>query len=100
MSLMSPPVAALEIEDLEAALGVATAANDPAKCDAVRRAIEQEIMAGGWRGWLTQLYPSHCSHDFGEHHERFWDWVWSIEKEKATRPFVGIWARGGAIHKC
>jgi hypothetical protein len=46
--------------------------------------------------WLLALAPTHCTRGFADHHERFWNWVWSIERGVKAKPYVAIWPRGGA----
>lgn len=52
--------------------------------------------------WLRHYFAPYVSDDFGqpvpfaEHHEKFWNWLWAIEKGKRPHPFVAIWPRGGA----
>lgn len=53
---------------------------------------ERVNLEGDWRRWLLTLFPATFS-TFAPHHERFWQWVWSIEKRTKPRPFVGIWPR-------
>jgi hypothetical protein len=93
---MSTPQGVLEIEDLVEALAIAQRTNDVDKAKALRASIESEIMDSGWEGWLTRLFPEHCSHAFGAHHSRFWEWVWGITPNKSSNPFIAIWPRGGA----
>lgn len=49
-----------------------------------------------WETWLRSLFSSYLSYPFAEHQREFWEWAWSIERGVKPRPFVGIWARGGA----
>lgn len=46
-----------------------------------------------WRPWLGTMYPG-LDH-FAPHQEEVWDWIWAIEADEPTDPFVAIWARGG-----
>lgn len=55
-----------------------------------------ELEAEPWHVWLAAVLPSMCPAPFGQHHEEFWDWVWSIEVGIRPDPFIGVWARGGA----
>lgn len=48
-----------------------------------------------WRGWLTTLFPRHFNSSFAEHHERFWEWVWSLKRGTRPRPLVFCLARKG-----
>lgn len=52
--------------------------------------------ADDWRLWLPAMWPSRFHSPFGEHHAELWDWVWSIEANKAEVPFAAIWNRGSA----
>ena len=47
-------------------------------------------------GWLREMFPKYVERPFGEHHEEFWDHVWSIELDDAPEAFIAIWGRGGA----
>jgi hypothetical protein len=55
-----------------------------------------------WERWLRALFPSYTSYadgvpvPFGEHHRRFWTWLWAIERGVRPDAFFGIWPRGGA----
>lgn len=49
-----------------------------------------------WREWLQLLFPNSVRWGFAPHHERFWNWLWSIRSDRKPDPFVGVWARGGA----
>ncbi len=52
--------------------------------------------------WRLALFEKYLTNKAGEqvpdgpHHRHFWTWVWSIEPGIRPRPFVGVWARGGA----
>ena len=46
--------------------------------------------------WLLAIAPEHCTRGFADHHEEFWQWVWSIERGTRPPPYVAIWPRGGA----
>jgi phage terminase large subunit-like protein len=52
------------------------------------------VPPGHWREWLSALFPRAVTKPFGTHHEKFWEWVYSIDTGR-PRPFVGIWPRGG-----
>ena len=45
--------------------------------------------------WLKEIFPSYVSVDFGDRHREFWDWIWKLENDKRSTPFVAIWPRGG-----
>lgn len=66
---------------------------DPAgSADAEARAeVESD-----WHTWLTTCLPTYCVHPFGEHHQRLWEWVWSIEAGKRPESLVAVFPRGGA----
>jgi hypothetical protein len=49
-----------------------------------------------WETWLRTLFPYIVRSGFGEHHEAFWQWVWSLDRNARPHPFVAIWPRGGA----
>lgn len=49
-----------------------------------------------WRAWLPIMLPAVFGSGFAAHHGEFWDWVWSIRPDVKSRPFVGVWPRGGA----
>lgn len=57
-----------------------------------------ELEAKPWFVWLAAILPAYCGHPFADHHQEFWEWVWSIEQGASPDPtsFAGIWARGGA----
>lgn len=46
------------------------------------------------QGWLRRLFPRAVAKPFGDHHLRFWEWVWSIG-DAEPRPYVAIYPRGG-----
>lgn len=60
------------------------------------------LLEQDWRVWLETLYRSWISNKvgeiipFGPHHTEFWNWCWSLRPGIKSRPFVGIWPRGGA----
>jgi len=85
-----------ELDDLLAALANAEKAGAHDQTAVLKLAAERELLNLGWKTWLVQLFPAHCTSDFGEHHAQFWDWVWDINKEDSSTPFVAIWPRGGA----
>lgn len=58
--------------------------------------MEGKVAELGWRDWLVDHFKAHTSKGFSFYHEEFWEWAWSIEKNKRPRPFVAIWPRGGA----
>lgn len=70
--------------------------------DRLIRAVQGGGMALGipapdeWDEWVPTLFPRHVTHSFADHHIEFWEWVWSITRDNAPRPFVAIWPRGGA----
>lgn len=47
-----------------------------------------------WRGWLSTFFPNICTKPFSPGHERFFDWVWTIEHGVRPPPWVSIWSRG------
>lgn len=49
-----------------------------------------------WRKWLADCFPEYVVHPFGPHHEKHWDWVWSLERGKRPDALVDAWPRGGA----
>lgn len=64
-----------------------------------RYEIEQAILAAHFLErpdfWLQFILPSYFPGDFAAHHDDFLGWLWSIERGKRRRPFVGVWPRGG-----
>ena len=90
------PLADSDVDDMLAALHFAEKTGSLEQVDVIKRAIEYELLSHGWKDWLTQIFPQHCSHDFAPHHEKFWNWVWNIQDDKASKPFIAIWPRGGA----
>jgi len=46
-------------------------------------------------GWLESIFPGHFTEAFAPHHERFWEWVWSIEPGTRPDPLVMCLARKG-----
>lgn len=60
-----------------------------------------EELEDDWRIWLHVLFGSYFTDalgnliPFGQHHEQFWEWVWSIRRGSRPQPFIGIWPRGG-----
>lgn len=59
-------------------------------------------LEGDWRQWVRQLFPQYVRRpdgqevNFGERHERLWDWVWDLVPGMRPPPFVAVWPRGGA----
>lgn len=49
-----------------------------------------------WEGWLAEVFPGYLWPPYAEYHESFWEWVLSIEADRAADPFVAIWPRGFA----
>lgn len=49
----------------------------------------------GWEAWLKTLFASYFSKELADHHREFWEWVWRIRSGEHSRPFVGVWPRGG-----
>jgi hypothetical protein len=55
-----------------------------------------------WEPWLRILFARYlCDHlgrslPFADHHARFWEWVWQLERGVRPPPFTAIWPRGGA----
>jgi hypothetical protein len=47
-----------------------------------------------WTRWLPFMFPQ-IQYQFAPHHAEFWDWLWSIERGVAPKPYVAIWPRGG-----
>lgn len=58
----------------------------------IRHAVEQDE----WDTWLKAMAPNYATHEFGDHHRKFWQWAWQIEPDMRPQPFVAIWPRGGA----
>lgn len=83
-------------EDILTALEEAKKAGAVDQVTLLLAAAERELISIGWNEWLNNLFGSHCKSAFGSHHARFWNWVWSVKKDKASTPFVAIWPRGGA----
>lgn len=46
-----------------------------------------------WREWMATVFPQFDM--FGPHHERFWDWLWDIERGVRPPPWISLWSRGG-----
>lgn len=60
----------------------------------------QETLERDWRLWLRTLFARYLSQGgqfvpFAPHHEQFWSWLWSIELDLRSTPFIAIWPRGG-----
>lgn len=53
------------------------------------RSIETDYIT-----WLTTLFPNQVYGGFGERHHAFWSWVWAIQPNVRSSPFVAIWPRG------
>jgi hypothetical protein len=45
--------------------------------------------------WLKEVFPEHFTYNFAPRHEEFWDWIAALQKNVYSRPFIGIWGRGG-----
>lgn len=60
-----------------------------------RRAQRQTIDESDWRAWLLAIVPAYTASGYAPRHERFWEWVWSVEAGQRPAPFVAIWPRGG-----
>lgn len=48
-----------------------------------------------WRGWLEHFFPQKVAAGFASHHEKFWEWTWSVEATGSPVPHLGIYPRGG-----
>lgn len=48
-----------------------------------------------YAGWLQQMFPQYVVHGFAPHHQRFWEWIWSLKPGHRVDPLVCIWPRGG-----
>jgi len=57
-------------------------------------ALSPDIEAD-YRRWLPTLFPGYVGKPFAQRHHNLWRWVWAIEEGRRSRPFVGIWPRGG-----
>jgi hypothetical protein len=51
---------------------------------------------GDWRAWHASVVPGYLWPPYAEYHDKFWQWVVTIEAGKASPPFVAIWPRGFA----
>lgn len=60
------------------------------------RQLEDTSIPSDWRSWLADRFPAYIAYPFAPRHERFWEWVWAIERGTRPLPFIGIWPRGGA----
>ena len=56
---------------------------------------EGEPAPEGWREWLGTLFPSYVEHPMAEHHDEFWEHIWSTRVDSAPRSFCSILPRGG-----
>lgn len=45
--------------------------------------------------WLRKYFPEHFDKPLAEHHQQFWDWVWSLEPGERPRPLLFCLNRGG-----
>ena len=48
-----------------------------------------------WREWLKANFPRHTSAPFAPRHERYWDWLSSLQPGVKPRARVEVWPRGG-----
>jgi len=53
----------------------------------------EEKDLGDWRGFVGNAFGFET---FADHHVRFWEWVWSLQRGTSSRPFVSCWPRGHA----
>ena len=61
-----------------------------------RYLIAHAVQLDEWDTWLKAMAPAYATAPFGDHHARFWKWVWGIEPTVRPQSFVAIWPRGGA----
>jgi len=61
-----------------------------------RRKRASSLAEASWGVWLHELFPDYVSADFAPHQAEFWDWGWEIQPKVRPRPFIAVWARGGA----
>lgn len=47
-----------------------------------------------WQVWLRTLFPQYFFCEFGEHHKKFWEWVWRIRLGFHEPPEINVWPRG------
>jgi hypothetical protein len=48
-----------------------------------------------WREWLKANFPRHTSAPFAPRHERYWNWLSSLQPGVKPRARVEVWPRGG-----
>lgn len=60
--------------------------------------MQHLVNTGGWEDWLQACAGHFCTSPFGDHHRKFWDWVYTIEVGETPTPaaLIAIFARGGA----
>src|SRR6478672_2817599 len=67
-----------------------------AQRDAARQDIVEQLCLPDPEAWLRAFYPDHVTALLAPHHRELWDWVWGLDPQLRPRPFVAVWARGGA----
>lgn len=60
------------------------------------RKAQTRLNTAGAVEWLRAMFPGYVCADFADHHLDLLEWAWEIESDKAPRPFICIWPRGGA----
>lgn len=71
-------------------------ADDPDQVQTLVAMLDLAAAETEYEAWLRGLFPAYVRYGFAEHHRQFWSWLWSIRLGVRSRPFVGVWPRGGA----
>lgn len=61
-----------------------------------RRRARARIAALPYQAWLVHHFPEYVTAPLAPRHERFWDWIESLEPGVRPPPRVEVWPRGGA----
>jgi hypothetical protein len=59
------------------------------------QAFPRSTLQRDHRSLLPALFPETFSSDFAPHHDRFWEWLFSLKAKTAARSYVALWPRGG-----
>ena len=71
-------------------------ADSSEQAQAIRLAVEREVLHSDHRAWLRSVLPTHYTSDFAEHHDRMWRWTWGLQARTPADPYIAAWNRGGA----
>lgn len=55
--------------------------------------IQQVKEIDDWQAWIKLFFSHVANKPFSDGHIRFYEWIWSIERDIRPLPFVAIWPR-------